>query len=265
MTKEILSITKDRYETEVNLKVPSFLNFGARMAELEQQSLDALMESAAEAPAAGEGGNMALDCDWDAPIPDLGSIFADMARAQLEARKATLTPEEYAQASAQIAEIPNQPWNQVDEDELQAVIDDGDDTDSDDEEDGDHDLQELRVVCPPKSGWVGADEAKFDRLLGEWPALRSQVLQALCDYYAELHRENELPEDPILLPKPGSPQIVEDRCHIDTIFLREDGLIGLSGNCTWDDEHGFGVLMEDGRVIDAGHASVAYEERYVED
>lgn len=38
-------------------------------------------------------------------------------------------------------------------------------------------------------------------------------------------------------------------------------MMGLSGDCTWDDEHGIGVLLEDGRVIDTGHADVAFGKR----
>ena len=44
MTKDIISINQDEWETEVNLKVPSFQNFGARMAELEDEAFEATRE-----------------------------------------------------------------------------------------------------------------------------------------------------------------------------------------------------------------------------
>jgi hypothetical protein len=91
--------------------------------------------------------------------------------------------------------------------------------------------------------------------------LRQRVLQAVCELYEELHREDRLLPDPFLAPRPGSFQIVEDRICITTIQLREDGLIGLSGDCTGDDEHGIDGLPENGRVIEAGHADVAFGKR----
>ena len=241
MTKEILSINKDDYDTEVNLKVPSFLNFGARMGALERESFEVLMGRQA-----GK--------DPNAPPPvDIKSMLSDMA--DREKKMLEQMPAEFSGLlSGFFTEIEN-----LKIDDTPPVYDEKD------FECFNHDLQALSVVCPEDSDWDKAAEAKVDQFLADWPEIRPRVLQALCDYYENWYPQIEHFNDPILMPAPGAPDLLEDRARITTIYLHEDGLIGLGGECTWEDEHALGVLLENGKVIDCGYASVAYEERYEEE
>ncbi|WP_035602899.1 hypothetical protein [Haloferula sp. BvORR071] len=90
-------------------------------------------------------------------------------------------------------------------------------------------------------------------------------MEALCKRYEEMYPQFQHFNDPILYPAPGGPQLMDDRARITAIYLREDGLIGLAGACTWEDEHGLGVLIEDSRVVDCGYCDVAYDERWAEE
>ncbi|WP_035602897.1 hypothetical protein [Haloferula sp. BvORR071] len=89
MTKELLSIEKDDYETEVNLKIPSFQNFGARMGALERESFEAQF-----GPQGKNATSSATDQAKGAEpqMPDLNAVMADMISKQKEAIK-QLPPE----------------------------------------------------------------------------------------------------------------------------------------------------------------------------
>ena len=261
MTKDIISINKDEWETEVNIKVPAFQNFGARMPQVEQEALDAIL-----AEGGGEANEEEVDEEeakkFDAELDGMMADMLQQSKAALEARMATLSPEERAQASAALAEMENFDWESDDEEE-EDEEDGNEDQDCEEEE---HDLQEFRVVCPAKSGWNDKVEAKLDAFLAGWPALRPRVLQSVCSYYQEFYRCNGFDKTPldaanlVIMPAPGAPDLIGDRMRVTTIHLRKDGLIGLTGDCTWDEEHGFGLLLKDGEIIDAGQCDVAYDD-----
>jgi hypothetical protein len=112
--------------------------------------------------------------------------------------------------------------------------------------------------------WDSTTEAAVDEFLANWPTSRPKVLEATAKYYKEKYPEllEFFGDDPgvqFILPKPGSREVVADLFRISTIHLRDDGAIGLAGPCTWDEEHGFGVLLKNGKVSAVGHASEAYD------
>lgn len=239
MTKEILSIKKSYGDTpaEANIKIPAFQNFGARMGALERESFEASMARRSEkAP------------DAESQMADVKTMLADLVSDQKEAMKG-LPPGLAGMMSGFLTELEN----------LDIEIDDTPPAyDEKDFECYNYDLQALCVVLPADdSEWDSAAEAKLDQFLAEWPEIRPRVSQALYDYYVDWHPQLEGHDDPILMPDPGDPQLVEDRARITTIYLNKDGSIGLTGDCTWEDEHGLGVLIKDGKVIDCGYAEVA--------
>jgi hypothetical protein len=46
--------------------------------------------------------------------------------------------------------------------------------------------------------------------------------------------------------------------YFQSIHLHKDGSMGLAGHCTWDEEHGFGVRLKDGKVTDVGEGDIAF-------
>jgi hypothetical protein len=148
------------------------------------------------------------------------------------------------------------------------IDEDDDEVEEDEEEDPEgnfeYDLQQITVSTSPGMKWDSAAEAVVDQFLANWPAVRTAVLEATADYYKALYSEmiDYMGNDPsveITLPKPDGPAVVADLFRITTLHLREDGGIGLSGHCTWDDEHGYGVLLKDGKIETVGHASEAFD------
>jgi len=238
MTKEILSIKKSYGDTpaEANIKVPSFQNFGARLGAVERESFEMLM-----ARQAGK--------DPTTPPMDIKGMISEMAAKQKEAAKQL--PKEFSG----LGDIMSGLFSQLENLEIEDTPPVYDEKDF---ECYNYDLQELCVVLPADdSEWDSAAEAKLDQFLAEWPEIRPRVSQALYDYYVNWYPQLDRYNDPILHPAPGDPQLVEDRARITTIYLGKDDRIGLSGACTWDDEHGLGILLENGQVIDCGYADVA--------
>ena len=68
-----------------------------------------------------------------------------------------------------------------------------------------------------------------------------------------------------LLPVPTTAEAVADLCCIRSIYLHPEGVVGLGGSCTWDEEHGFGVLLKENDVLAVGGEDVAFDaENWVE-
>lgn len=246
MTKEILSIKKSCGDTpaEASLRIPAFQNFGARMGALERESFDMLM-----ARQAGQ--------DPTTPPMDVKSMISDMVAKQKESIK-QLPPE-----FAGLGDIMSGLFSGLENLEIDGTPPVFEEKDF---ESLNYDLQELCVVLPADySEWDGEAEAKLDQFLAGWAEIRPRVSQALYDYYVNWYPQLERYNNPILMPAPGDPQLVDDRARITTIYLNKDGSVGLSGQCTWEDEHGLGVLIKDGKVIDCGYADVADNECFDEE
>jgi len=101
-----------------------------------------------------------------------------------------------------------------------------------------------------------------DRFLTNWPKLKPKVLNATFEVYRSVYPVvmEFIGDDPgvqYVLPTPNAPESITDHLALETVFFRADKKIGLSGHCTWDDEHGWGVLLKDGAVIGAGGADEA--------
>ena len=120
-----------------------------------------------------------------------------------------------------------------------------------DPKDFDYDLQRLYVSLPEGMKWDPLSEARVDRFLADWPALRPAVLDATFKYYKDFRPEvadffGE--EAQYVLPEATGPEVVADLFRVSTIHLHPDDAIGLGGYCTWDEEHGYGALVKSGAV-----------------
>jgi hypothetical protein len=232
--KKVLKVQVDKASdsTEVTIRVPGFENFGQRLEALERKSIEAM--------------------DDEPPDPEmLSSAVAKLNAITEQALK----------------KMPEGPQKEM----LLKLMKETDEAglDDDDEEypeleprkEKPVDLQELAVCLPDGMKWDKAAEAIVDQFLSDWPKLRPGVLKETAKYYKKHYPDllEFLGDDAstrIILPKPGSEQVV-DLFRVSTIYVREDGGIGISGHCTWDDEHGFGAVLKKGK-IEVGQASDAY-------
>jgi hypothetical protein len=95
------------------------------------------------------------------------------------------------------------------------------------------------------------------------------ALEALLKYYQNtilpLWKDNDYFGVPALVPLVKTPEALENLLSLPNIYLyppREAiSSFGLSFECTWDVEHGTGVLIRENKVLHAGLAEVAnYDE-----
>ncbi|MEM6394356.1 MAG: hypothetical protein AAF797_16440 [Planctomycetota bacterium] len=142
----------------------------------------------------------------------------------------------------------------------------GDDDDADEdvgeEEEDDPDLYD--VYYEDSRVWQEAHRERLDVFLRSWPAVRGRVLDAAFTYYRDHYEDiwafwGGEDHDKLTLPDPTDRSVVEDLFRIDAFYLREaPNNMGISGHCTWDDEHGFGAVIKDGEVEVFGQASDAF-------
>jgi hypothetical protein len=105
----------------------------------------------------------------------------------------------------------------------------------------------------------------FDDFKQHQETYKSLALEALLKYYQEtiqpLWKDNNYFGGPELTPLVQNPEALENLLSYPSLFLHgsRDGLssLGLSFECTWDVEHGTGVLLREKKVIDAGQGDVA--------
>ena len=225
--KEVLKVEADEEfdTTEVEMRVPEFQNFGQRMGELELKAHKIVLATPLD-----------LDAAW-AGLDRMGGLWPWLAKL------ATII-EWFLKAMRR-----KEPDSTKQEPEQEP-----------DPKEFEHDLQRLRVSLPEGMEWNPLAEAKVDRFLADWPALRPAVLNATLKYYKDFRPEvadffGE--EAQYVLPEATAPEVVADLFRISTIHLHPDDAIGLGGYCTWDEEHGYGALIKSGAVT-VGHEDEAF-------
>lgn len=114
----------------------------------------------------------------------------------------------------------------------------------------------------PSSGQ--SDALAFQLQQGE--QVIDAVLAALRPYYGEL-RPRYLdflgPEADRLMPVAENSEQLRElidlrQVHVHSWAREGIAYVGLQFGCTWDQEHGFGVLMHKDRVVEIGSADVSF-------
>jgi hypothetical protein len=260
MEKEILSIDVDEEygTTEVTVRVPDFDNLGHRLNEIERLAFEA------------ELGDDDFENDEEKTADPGATVLSEDSGKKLQEKINSLPngPEKESLRAVQesirkmkefLEAGDEEPGDDLEEDEFSD--DDGEDDDGEDE--GDYDLQLLVFAFPEGVAWDDEAERKVDRFLTNWPKLRPKVLNATFEVYQSVYPVvveflGDDPGLPYFLPEPKNPESISDHFAVETIYFRADKKIGLSGHCTWDDEHGWGVLLKDGAVIRAGAADESF-------
>lgn len=102
--------------------------------------------------------------------------------------------------------------------------------------------------------WVVQNEA----------AMSASLLVKLLQTYPDLQEQSGYDADELVQYMPPVSR-VQDFRHLVGLHsinvhpLRKDGVpyVGFELGCTWDEEHGLGVLMHGTRVVEIGHADTA--------
>lgn len=94
-------------------------------------------------------------------------------------------------------------------------------------------------------------DAMLNRLFEEYPSIREQTLDFFGDDEAKR-----------VLPKVRFPKQLKDLVGVSSIFvhqIEQDGkpFIGVELGCTWEVEHGVGILLHGSRPLEIGGADTA--------
>lgn len=238
MEKEILKTETDiTGQIELTVRVPGFQNFGDRMNELAQAELMALVDSSS--PEQFEKEKEAMIGMFSA-MEDLSAKLDIPGIKEMNAlAKQSIEESEYSKPEFTDEDLKEVGQAQTDPDVLE-------------------------VVLAEEMPWDEEAERRLDQFLTSWPALRPALLEKTFQHYREGHEDflechGGGPAAEIVLPKPESPEVVSDLFCLTVIYLREDGAIGLGGDCTWDEEHAYGALIQDDQVVAVGHASEGFD------
>jgi len=234
-------------DTEVLLEAPEFENFGNRFEEM-QDLADTANPSDPEEVRASTAGMM--DQVKTAMEEALKKHEAMQAGPKKETDSMVLGMlEELVKTAAEFQEESDQP------DEARGQ--------GDAEESKDKRNPHLLKLHLRGIKWGKATESVLGRFFVDWPGLRPAVLRGVFEYYKGIYPELVDAYDyhkgkQFFIPEPTSPEAIQEIFYFQSIHLHKDGSVGLSGHWTWDEEHGFGVLLKDGNVIEAGAADIAY-------
>jgi hypothetical protein len=108
-----------------------------------------------------------------------------------------------------------------------------------------------------------AEVASVVWVLENEAAISKAVLSSIVKEYPRLKEDYDFPEDMgDLMPDIESADELRSRIGLHTVHvhqLQKDGIpyIGFEFGCTWDEEHGLGVLMHGTRTVEVGLADTA--------
>jgi len=126
----------------------------------------------------------------------------------------------------------------------------------------------LHVAPPDGDGRPSNDQVAAFRFLQDHDAtVRDNILRAIYVNYPALQNEYgyDTDEAAALMPDLAAPADLRRLIALLTLHIHKstwDGAayVGFEFGCTWDGEHGLGVLTHRGRMVEVGGAEVSFEE-----
>jgi hypothetical protein len=127
---------------------------------------------------------------------------------------------------------------------------------------------QLRIESPNEEAQAPPSleqAAAFNLLIDHDQAISMAILQALLDSYPSLCESYgyDDAEAAAYMPPVASPDEFQRLIGLSFVHIlteSKDGIayFGLEFGCTWDEEHGLGVMMHKNRVIELGGADTAF-------
>jgi hypothetical protein len=125
----------------------------------------------------------------------------------------------------------------------------------------------MSLAREEKQAPTPAQAAAFQYLLDNEAAIQASVLDAIFEAYPEWQDEYGFDEEEAeeLMPPIESPDQLKQLIGLSTIHIlsvAKGGVayVGFELGCTWDDEHGLGVMTHRKRVVKLGGADAAFLE-----
>ena len=117
---------------------------------------------------------------------------------------------------------------------------------------------ESPTICPEHL-------AAYEHLLSEQEQVQSSILARLLNWYTELRPRvfREVVAIGWFMPEVYQTDDWRKLIGLSSIHLmnvHRDGLayVGYEFGCSWDEEHGLGLMMHGNRVVDLGHADSSF-------
>jgi hypothetical protein len=126
----------------------------------------------------------------------------------------------------------------------------------------------VQLTLGGESGPTEYQSRAFRFQLEHGPQVVSAVLEALLPYYRQLRADwsDALADDEELAR--AMPEVSDDHdfrsliglavVHVHPYCKGDLGYVGLEFGCTWDEEHGLGVMLHGARVVSIGAAAVSF-------
>jgi len=235
-------------ETDVSLEAPEFENFGKRLDEMQRLADEANPIDPEEVRAS----TAEMMEGMRTKMEEVRKRHEAMPTGPKKAMDSMMLGmlEQMAKTAANAHEESEQPDDEDEEGEVQ---------------ESEEEKRNLHLLDLTLRGikWNKDSEKMLERFFADWPQLRSEVLRGVFEYYKGIYPELVESYDyhkgrQFFIPEPTSPEAIQDIFYFQSITLQKDGSMGLSGHCTWDEEHGFGVRLQDGKVTEVGAADIAY-------
>jgi len=118
--------------------------------------------------------------------------------------------------------------------------------------------------------WSKQSDKKMAAFLELWVGgIRDSLPAKVLPYYQEQRAEflkysrtseSELDQwTRFSWPDSETPEQVAELFKVNRLHFRDDGDFGLECECTWDEEHGFGVLIREGKIAEVDYLDIAYD------
>lgn len=121
----------------------------------------------------------------------------------------------------------------------------------------------MKVLIGNRKEPTANQQALTHWLVTHQESLAIEVRRGIYDYYKSVYGEYRelLPSSPSArmdLPEVVNGNEIDDNMRVTAMALDStESRIGIYLDCTWEDEHGMGVLIENFRVKEVGYADVA--------
>ena len=254
--KEIISAEKnsDFDDWEIEMRVPGFDNFGKRLGDLEKRAFEA--ELAFDQTTEGKA-------EARKTVEALGNQIAQAVQDQRQLAEkisgyAVDDPlcESVEGITKMLEGLP-----EIMAAEGAGLLEGAEFDPEDDSFDRDHEV--LEIALEEGIEWDAEAESRVNAFLASWPQIRSEVhREAFAHYqaiFSQIEDNAQGAGGALTLPAPVSSGVVEDLFTITSLFLFADGRVGISGDCTWDEEHGFGAVIKDTRVLEFAQSDLLYQ------
>src|SRR5579863_5405382 len=124
---------------------------------------------------------------------------------------------------------------------------------------------DLSIAAEDEQEPSSAQARAFQEFAEREQAICEKVIDAVFRWYQRRRKQDRQWFEDQECPEIRQPDELRDLMEFQGLLVRRDefrgtALLGFTFDCKWDDEHGLGVLVHRGTILDVGQADVAFHE-----